>query len=130
MQAKKVSFSQLMTYIRCPEHYLFSYVLGIKRQPRKVFKRGFALHETLEYHFQQKKIDGKGISVLEAKEFFVHSFQEALEDYKQELAEARPCERWYRREQEAYALQKVFLMLAGSQIRVAYSAGSTCEQDG
>jgi hypothetical protein len=90
MQSKQVSFSQLMTYIRCPEHYLFSYVLGIKRQPRKVFKRGFAMHETLQYHFEQKKIDGKGISPLEAKEFFVHSFADALEEYKQELAEARP----------------------------------------
>ena len=89
-QKKQVSFSQLMTYIRCPEHYLFSYVLGIKRQPRKVFKHGFSLHETLQYHFEQKKIDGKGITLLEAKEFFVDSFASALEDYKQELAEARP----------------------------------------
>jgi hypothetical protein len=88
--AKQVSFSQLMTYIRCPEHYLFHYVLGIRRQPRKVFKRGFALHETLQYHFEQKKVDGKGISPLEAKEFFVHSFANAMEEYKQELAEARP----------------------------------------
>jgi len=87
---KQVSFSQLMTYVRCPEHYLFSYVLGIKRQPRKVFKHGFALHETLQYHFEQKKINGKGISPLEAKEFFVDSFSNALEEYKVELQEARP----------------------------------------
>ena len=87
---KQVSFSQLMTYVRCPEHYLFSYVLGVKRQPRKVFKHGFALHETLQYHFEQKKINGKGISPLEAKEFFVDSFRNALEEYAVELQEARP----------------------------------------
>jgi|GEM_PF-1381214 len=87
---KQVSFSQLMTYIRCPEHYLFRYVLGIRHQPRKVFKHGFALHETLQYHFEQKKEDGKGISLLEAKEFFVDSFGNALDEYKQELEEARP----------------------------------------
>jgi len=87
---RNVSFSQLMTYVRCPEHYLFSYVLGVKRQPRKVFKHGFALHETLQYHFEQKKINGKGISPLEAKEFFVDSFGNALEEYKVELQEARP----------------------------------------
>jgi len=87
---KQVSFSQLMTYVRCSEHYLFSYVLGIKRQPRKVFKHGFALHETLQYHFEQKKINGKGISPLEAKEFFVDSFSNALEEYAVELKEARP----------------------------------------
>src|SRR3989344_6961706 len=90
MRSQQVSFSQLMTYIRCPEHWLFRYKLGIKRQPRKVFKRGLALHETLQYHFEEKKKDGKGIPLAEAKEFFVHSFKNALEDYKQELAEARP----------------------------------------
>lgn len=87
---KQVSYSQLMTYVRCPEHYLFRYVLGIKRSPRKVFKHGFALHETLQYHFEQKKIDGKGISPLEAKEFFVDSFRNALDEYQLELQEARP----------------------------------------
>ena len=85
-----MSYSQLMTYVRCPEHWLFRYKLGIKRQPRKVFKHGFALHETLQYHFEQKKQDGKGIQLAEAKEFFVNSFTSALEDYRQELAEARP----------------------------------------
>ncbi|MDP2640914.1 MAG: PD-(D/E)XK nuclease family protein [Candidatus Yanofskybacteria bacterium] len=87
---KQVSFSQLMTYVRCPEHWLFRYKLGIRRQPRKVFKHGFALHETLQYHFEQKKEDGRGLKLAEAQEFFVHSFGNALEDYKQELAEARP----------------------------------------
>ena len=87
---KQVSFTQLMTYVRCPQHYLFRYILGIKRQPRKVFKHGFALHETLQYHFEQKKEDGKGITLAEAQEFFVNAFGNALEDYKEELAEARP----------------------------------------
>lgn len=79
-----------MTYVRCSEHYLFRYVLGIRHQPRKVFKHGFAFHETLQYHFEQKREDGKGIALADAQEFFVHSFRNALEDYKQELAEARP----------------------------------------
>ncbi|KPK35763.1 MAG: hypothetical protein AMJ66_00275 [Betaproteobacteria bacterium SG8_40] len=65
-----------------------------------------------------------------ARSVLLHELVHYVQDASNELAEARPCERWYRREQEAYALQKVFLMLAGSQIRVAYSAGSTCEQDG
>ena len=65
-----------------------------------------------------------------ARSVLLHELVHYVQDASRELAEARPCERWYRREQEAYALQKVFLMLAGSQIRVAYSAGSTCEQDG
>lgn len=87
---KQVSFSQLMTYVRCPEHYLFRYVLGIRYQPRKVFKHGFAFHETLQYHFEQKKENGRGIKLADAQEFFVESFGNALEDYRQELREARP----------------------------------------
>ena len=87
---KHVSYSQLMTYVRCPEHWLFRYKLGIKRSPKKIFKHGFALHETLEYHFEQKKKDGKGLKVGDAKEFFVDVFLRGMEDYKEELAEARP----------------------------------------
>lgn len=87
---KQVSFTQLMTYVQCPQHYLFRYVLGVKQSPRKVFKQGFAFHETLQYHFEQKKADGKGVTLAEAQEFFLYSFESALEDYKQELQQARP----------------------------------------
>ncbi|MDP3900817.1 MAG: PD-(D/E)XK nuclease family protein [bacterium] len=87
---KQVSFSRVMTYVRCPEHYLFRYVLGMSNAPRKVFKHGFALHETIEYHFDQKKQDGRGIKLAEAKEFFAQAFVNALEDYGTELDEARP----------------------------------------
>jgi len=87
---RQVSFSQLMTYVRCPEHWLFRYKLGLKRSPKKVFKHGFALHEALAYHFEQKKQDGKGIRPAEAKEFFVEVLKNGLEDYKEELAQARP----------------------------------------
>ena len=87
---RKVSFSQLMTYIRCPEHWLFRYNLGLKRTPKKILKHGFALHEVFAYHFDQKKKDGKGIKPGEAKEFFVDVFLGALDDYKQELEAARP----------------------------------------
>ena len=46
-----------------------------------------------------------------------------------ELVDIKECERWYRREQEAYALQKRFLEIVGSQIRVAYSQGQACDPD-
>lgn len=97
---KHVSFSQLMTYVRCSEHYLFRYVLGFKRAPGKAMKHGFALHETFAYHFDQKKKDGKGITSKEAKEFFVEVFQNALEDYQQEveLAKAQLAREYLERE--------------------------------
>src|SRR3989338_8025545 len=74
-----LSFTQLMTYIRCPEHYLFRYSLGMQRLPRKVLKHGFALHETFAYHFDQKKKDGKGIDVY---------FRELNPKIKPDLVEA------------------------------------------
>ena len=87
---RKVSFSQLMTYVRCPEHWLFRYNLGLKRTPKKILKHGFAMHEVFAYHFDQKKKDGRGIKPGEAKEFFADVFLGALDDYKQELEAARP----------------------------------------
>ena len=87
---RKVSFSQLMTYIRCPEHWLFRYNLGLKRTPKKILKHGFALHEVFAYHFAEKKKDGRGIKVGDAKEFFADVFLGALDDYKQELELTRP----------------------------------------
>ena len=86
---KHVSLTQLMTYVRCPEHYLFRYILGIKRPPGKAQKHGFALHETFAYHFDQKKKDAKGLSVRDAKEFFVEVFRDALEEYDGEMQETK-----------------------------------------
>lgn len=86
---KHVSFSQLMTYVRCPEHYLFHYVLGIKHPPRKAFKHGFAIHETFARHFTQKKEDAKGLNVSEAKEFFEFVLENGMEDYAAELEETK-----------------------------------------
>lgn len=64
-----------------------------------------------------------------ARSVLLHELVHYVQDVSNELADARPCERWYRREQEAYAIQKRFLVLLGSQIRVAYSAGSACENN-
>ena len=57
-----------------------------------------------------------------------------LVHYAQEMEGAhddvRPCMRWYLREQEAYAIQKIFLGMTGSATRVGYSAhGSTCDDE-
>ena len=61
-----------------------------------------------------------------ARSVLLHELVHYVQDASNELAEVRPCERWYRREQEAYAIQKRFLAILGSQMRVGYSAGSTC----
>jgi hypothetical protein len=63
-----------------------------------------------------------------ARSVLLHELVHYVQDVSNELAAVRPCERWYRREQEAYAIQKRFLALLGSQMRVGYSAGSTCAE--
>lgn len=52
-------------------------------------KHGFALHETLAYHFDQKKQDSKGLKPNEAKEFFADVFKNALEDYEIEMEQGK-----------------------------------------
>jgi hypothetical protein len=59
----------------------------------------------------------------------LHELVHYLQDVSNELASAEPCDRWYRREQEAYAIQKQFLIIVGSQLRVAYSTALSCAQD-
>lgn len=84
-----ISFSQIMTYLQCPEHYLFRYVLGIKSPPAKAMKRGKALHETLDHHFTQKKIDERGMNSNQAQDFYATQLETALQEYEQELEETK-----------------------------------------
>lgn len=58
----------------------------------------------------------------------LHELVHYVQEVNGELADMRPCERWYHREQEAYAIQKNFLILVGSPVRVGYSANKpTCD---
>ena len=58
----------------------------------------------------------------------LHELVHYVQELNHERGDARPCERWYYREIEAYAIQKSFLILVGSPVRVGYSAHkSTCE---
>ena len=58
----------------------------------------------------------------------LHELVHYVQELNGELSDMRPCERWYHREQEAYAIQKNFLVLIGSPVRVGYSANQpTCD---
>ena len=60
----------------------------------------------------------------------LHELVHYLQDLHGERGDMRPCDRWYHREREAYAIQKQFLTLVGSPVRVGYSAAkSTCADD-
>lgn len=83
-------------------------------------------------------ISGEGIYIdaalkpetdIFARSVLLHELVHYVQDVSNELASAEPCRRWYRREQEAYAIQKAFLIIVGSQLRVAYSSATGCAQD-
>jgi hypothetical protein len=58
----------------------------------------------------------------------LHELVHYVQELNRERGDARPCERWYYREIEAYAIQKSFLMLVGSPVRVGFHANkSTCD---
>jgi hypothetical protein len=60
----------------------------------------------------------------------LHELVHYVQDLNNERADMQPCSRWYYREQEAYAIQKNFLIIVGSPVRVGYSAHrSTCDDD-
>jgi hypothetical protein len=65
---------------------------------------------------------------LFARSILLHELVHYAQEMSDEHGDMRPCERWYRREQEAYAIQKKFLFISGSPTRVGYSAAkSTCD---
>jgi hypothetical protein len=64
------------------------------------------------------------------RSILLHELVHYAQDMNGEHDDMRPCMRWYQREQEAYAIQKIFLGMTGSPTRVAYSAHkSTCDDE-
>ena len=64
------------------------------------------------------------------RSILLHELVHYVQDMSGAHADMKPCLRWYQREQEAYAIQKIFLGMTGSPTRVGYSAHkSTCDDD-
>lgn len=81
-----ISISQIFTYLQCPEHYLFRYILGIKIPPKKVVTRGKAIHKaTADYY--RNKLSGTNLSLLDYKNLFAESLKEELTNYEKDLQE-------------------------------------------
>ena len=58
----------------------------------------------------------------------LHELVHYVQELSHERGDSKPCERWYYREVEAYAIQKSFLMLVGSPSRVGFHANkATCD---
>jgi len=64
------------------------------------------------------------------RSILLHELVHYVQDMGNEHSDMKPCMRWYFREQEAYAIQKIFLFSTGSATRVGYSARqSTCDDE-
>lgn len=77
-----ISISQIMTYINCPEHYLFRYMLGIKSPPKKVLARGKSFHASYAKFFKGE-VNKKG----EVKDVYIENLKKGIEEYQKELEE-------------------------------------------
>ncbi|MDO8470695.1 MAG: PD-(D/E)XK nuclease family protein [bacterium] len=81
----RLSFSQLMTYVRCPEHYLFRYIFGIRTPSGKAMKQGSALHDAIAEGYMRKMEEGRAPSIPQAQEMYRKLLRKHLEDYYEEL---------------------------------------------
>lgn len=81
----RISFSQLMTYVRCPEHYLFRYIFGIRTPSGKAMKQGSALHDAIAQDYMKKMEEGKAFSVTDAQGAYEMLLRKHLESYYEEL---------------------------------------------
>lgn len=83
-----ISYSQIMTYLGCPEHWLFRYYLGIKSPPAKAIMQGRAVHDTLAYHYGKKK-EGDILPVSELQDYYAEQLNSAMKDYENETEETK-----------------------------------------
>lgn len=84
---KHISISQILTYIQCPEHYLFRYVLGIKIPPRKAITNGKSIHQATAEYYKYKKENNQDLSLMDYKNLYYEKLKQNLEEYKKELEE-------------------------------------------
>ena len=56
-----------------------------------------------------------------ARSVLLHELVHYVQDISADTENSESCDRWYQREQEAYAIQERFLALASSEHRVAFS---------
>lgn len=98
---------------RIPHEELARMVCGAPCPARAVFRTGEGIYLDNDLRPETNLFDR---SVL------LHELVHYVQEMANEHGDLRPCMRWYNREREAYAIQKTFLMMIGSPVRVAYSA--------
>ncbi|MDP2704259.1 MAG: PD-(D/E)XK nuclease family protein, partial [bacterium] len=73
-EKRHFSISQLLTYQKCPLHYKFRYIDGLKIPPRSVMTLGSSVHAALEHNFRQKIKSHEDLKVNDVLDAFSDSF--------------------------------------------------------
>lgn len=106
---------------RVPHERIEELVCRSKCAARAVYRPGEGIYLDDKLHPETNLFD---------RSILLHELVHYAQDMGGEHGDMKPCQRWYFREQEAYAIQKIFLGMAGSPTRVGYSAHqSTCDDD-
>lgn len=85
---KRVSFSQISLYLKCPRQYKFRYVEKISTPPSSAMAQSSAWHATVEVNFRQKMTTRKDISLKKMLEIFKVEFRKRFDpSYISEMIE-------------------------------------------
>jgi hypothetical protein len=107
--------------IRVPHERIEAIVCNAKCGALAVYRPGEGIYLDERLKPETKLFD---------RSILLHELVHYVQDMSDEHGDMRPCQRWYHREQEAYAIQKIFLFMTGSPTRVGYSANkSTCDDE-
>lgn len=70
------SYSQIDTYLQCPNKWKLTYLLGYRKpEESEALSLGSSIHETLEYYFNSRK-DGKELTIAETLDGFEDKIRE------------------------------------------------------
>jgi len=61
MEKKHISYSQIITFVKCPAHWLFRYICNIVVPPPSAMIQGRSIHKTLAHAYTYKRANAKDI---------------------------------------------------------------------
>src|SRR3989338_2205413 len=77
-EKRRLSFTQLNMFLRCPRQYHYRYVLGIRTPASGAMVQSRVWHETVERNYRQKIASHTDLPLEDLQAFYVERFEEAL----------------------------------------------------
>jgi len=75
---RRLSFTQLNMFLRCPRQYHYRYVLGIRTPASGAMVQSRVWHETVERNYRQKIASHADLPLEDLQAFYAERFDEAL----------------------------------------------------